>query len=138
MSHSADFAFAPLVAVLARFHESLLPKGFTKSLTEFQGEHVFEAQAYYPPYDLVPRNISSWLGEKLTIGAESFDQTALGGGAESQEAFNPAVAQWMVGDEIGFLSVSRKSLACDIFEMLMIHSSTPPKRPCRSKSLLAR
>lgn len=108
MSHSADFAFAPMVVVLADFHATLLPEDLKQSLTTFGAaqERTFNAQAFYPPYDTVPRNISTWLSRNLTVGAESFDQTDLGGPARSQEAFNPVVAQWKVGDEIAFLSVS--------------------------------
>ncbi|KAJ1331289.1 hypothetical protein MN608_04748 [Microdochium nivale] len=107
MSHSADFAFAPMVVVLADFHAALLPEDLKRSLATFGAaeERIFEAQAFYPPYDTVPRNISTWLSRNLTVGAESFDQTDLGGPARSQEAFNPVVAQWKVGDEIAFLSL---------------------------------
>jgi hypothetical protein len=82
MSHSADYAFAPCFAILAAFHRTLIPA-----------------------IDKVPRNITSWLSEKLTIGAESFDENGLGGPAQSQEAFNPAVIQWDTGREISFISV---------------------------------
>ncbi|KAH7035151.1 uncharacterized protein B0I36DRAFT_88856 [Microdochium trichocladiopsis] len=106
MSHSADFAFAPMVVVLTDFLESFLPKDLKKSLTTFDvEERTFDAQAFYPPYDTMPRNISTWLSHNLTIGAESFNQTDLGGPARSQEAFNPVVAQWKVGSEIAFLSL---------------------------------
>ncbi|KAH9890743.1 hypothetical protein F4778DRAFT_366075 [Xylariomycetidae sp. FL2044] len=106
MSHAGDYAWAPLMAVLAEYHESLLPEGLVANLTEFSGEHVFSASAYYPPYDLVPRNITTWLSENLTIGAESFDETEIGGASESQESFNPAVVQWVTGEgEIAFLSL---------------------------------
>ena len=107
MSHSADYAFAPMVAVLADFHAALLPEDLKKTLTTFDvDERTFNAQAYYPPYDTVPRNITTWLSHNLTIGAESFNQTDLGGPSTSQEAYNPVVAQWKVGKEIAFLSVS--------------------------------
>ncbi|KAI1082529.1 hypothetical protein F5B20DRAFT_597495 [Whalleya microplaca] len=105
MSHVADYAWGPLMAVLADFHASLLPEGTLEKLTEFSGEHTFEAQAYYPPYDKVPRNITTWLSDKLTIGAESYDEIVVGGPSKSQESFNPAVIQWNTGDEIAFISL---------------------------------
>ncbi|KAI1122990.1 hypothetical protein F5Y10DRAFT_252866 [Nemania abortiva] len=105
MSHSADYAWGPLVAVLAGYHASLLPDNILERITTFSGEHVFEAQAYYPPYDKVPRNITTWLSRSLTIGAESYDETVIGGPSQSQESFNPAVIQWNAGDEIGFISL---------------------------------
>ncbi|KXJ95465.1 hypothetical protein Micbo1qcDRAFT_217193 [Microdochium bolleyi] len=117
MSHSADFAFAPMVVVLADFHASLLPEDLKQSLRTFDvAERTFAAQAYYPPYDTVPRNISTWLSRNLTIGAESFNQTDLGGPARSQEAFNPVVAQWKVGGEIAFLSLypTEKALQAEV------------------------
>lgn len=109
MSHMADYAWAPLFAVLAESHRKLVPEDVMSSLTTFQGEHTFNASTYYPPFDNVPRNITSWLSEKLTIGAESFDEIALGGPGQNQEAFNPAVVQWDTGDEISFIAVRKAS-----------------------------
>ena len=106
MSHAADYAWGPLMAVLSDFHSSLIPNGIIESLKSFTGEHTFTAQAYYPPYDKVPRNITTWLSTNLTIGAESYDENVVGGPSKSQESFNPAVIQWTTGDEIAFMSVS--------------------------------
>ncbi|CAJ2508499.1 Uu.00g135250.m01.CDS01 [Anthostomella pinea] len=114
MSHAADYAWGPLIAVLADFQASLLPEGTLMNLTAFSGEHVFEAQAYYPPYDKVPRNITTWLSQNLTIGAESFDETEVGGPSESQESFNPAVVQWTTGDDIAFISLWPTETALDV------------------------
>ncbi|GKT41207.1 uncharacterized protein ColSpa_01388 [Colletotrichum spaethianum] len=114
MSHSADYAWAPLFAILAEFHESLMPEGLVANLTTFSGEHTFSASTYYPPYDLVPRNISSWLSENLTIGAESFKENVIGGPAINQEAFNPAVIQWNTGDEIAFISLYPTEMELDV------------------------
>lgn len=106
MSHMADYAFAPLMAILAEYHESILPNGTLEAITTFSGERTFTGSAYYPPYDYVQRNITTWLSENLTIGAESFDENVVGGPGQSQEAFNPAVVQWIAGSQIGFISVS--------------------------------
>ncbi|KAI0010741.1 hypothetical protein F4779DRAFT_283762 [Xylariaceae sp. FL0662B] len=116
MSHSADYPWGPLMAVLAEFHASLLPEGVLDKLTEFSGEHTFEAQAYYPPYDKAPRNITTWLSENLTIGAESYDETVVGGPSVSQESFNPAVIQWATGDETAFISLypTEKALQVEV------------------------
>ncbi|KAM0720736.1 hypothetical protein Q7P37_004873 [Cladosporium fusiforme] len=105
MSHSADYTYAPCFAVLAAFHRNLVPDNIIDGLTKFSGEHIFTASTYYPPIDKVPRNITTWLSDNLTIGAESFDENGLGGPAQSQEAFNPAVIQWWTGDEISFISL---------------------------------
>jgi len=105
MSHSADYAYAPVFAVLASFHRALVPDDVFNNLTKFSGEHIFTASTYYPPIDNVPRNITTWVSEKLTIGAESFDENGLGGPAQNQEAFNPAVIQWDTGSEISFISL---------------------------------
>lgn len=104
MSHSADYAYAPCFAVLSSFHRTLIPDEIFDSLTKFSGEHTFTASTYYPPIDNFPRNITTWLSEKLTIGAESFDENGLGGPAQSQEAFNPAIIHWDTGDEISWIS----------------------------------
>jgi len=105
MSHSADFEYSPLFAILAEFHESLIPQNVTDSLESFIGEHTFTASTYSPPFDYAPRNITSWLSENITVGAESFDENVLGGPSTSQTSFNPAVVQWDTGNGVGFISV---------------------------------
>ncbi|ORY61035.1 uncharacterized protein BCR38DRAFT_459944 [Pseudomassariella vexata] len=104
MSHSPDWAWGPPMAVLAGFHETLIPNDTLTKLETFSGEHIFTASAYYPPYDLKPRNITTWLSENLTIGGESYTENVLGGPSESQGSFNPAIIHWNTGDEINFLS----------------------------------
>ncbi|KAI5926416.1 hypothetical protein F4810DRAFT_725070 [Camillea tinctor] len=105
MSHMADYAWAPLFAVLSSTHRSLIPASVLSGLSSFAGEHTFSASTYYPPFDLVPRNITTWLSGRLTIGAESFDEISVGGPSQSQESFNPAVVQWDTGREISFISL---------------------------------
>lgn len=106
MSHVGDYAWGPLFAILADFHQSLIPKAVLQGLEVFASSKTFTASTFYPPYDLVPRNITTWMSENLTIGAESFQENVLGGPARSQTAFNPAVVQWNTGHEISFISVS--------------------------------
>ncbi|UPL02755.1 hypothetical protein LCI18_013689 [Fusarium solani-melongenae] len=89
----------------ANHHKRLIPKKVLSGLKSFSGEHTFQASAYYPPFDKVPRNITTWLSDRLTIGAESFDEIAIGGPSQNQEAFNPAVVQWDTGKEISFISL---------------------------------
>jgi hypothetical protein len=103
----ADYAWGPLFAALTKSHEKLIPKNILKGLTTFKGEHNFTASTYYPPFDTVPRNITSWLSQNLTIGAQSYKQISLGGPGQNQEAYNPAVVQWNTGTEISFISVSK-------------------------------
>lgn len=105
MSHMADYAWAPLFAALDKTHQSLIPKKIKSKLSKFQGEHTFQASAYYPPFDTASRNITTWLSEDLTIGAESYKEIAIGGPSQSQESFNPAVVQWNTGHEVAFISV---------------------------------
>lgn len=107
MSHSRDLAWGPLFAVLAKKHLDLVPKDVIPKLKTFSGEHTFTASTSYPPYDLVPRNITTWLSKELTIGAETFHENVIGGPARNQLTFNPAVVQWNTGDEISWISVSR-------------------------------
>jgi hypothetical protein len=101
----ADYAWAPLFAALAKSHEKLIPKKTVAKLSKFQGERTFTASAEYPPFDLEPRNITTWLSKNLTIGAESYNETVIGGPARSPTSFNPAVIQWNTGSEISFISV---------------------------------
>ncbi|KAI1495435.1 hypothetical protein F5X99DRAFT_403575 [Biscogniauxia marginata] len=114
MSHMADYAWAPLFAVLADTHKKLIPKSVLSRLTTFQGEHNFTASTYYPPFDTAPRNITTWLSDKLTIGAESYDEITIGGPSQSQESFNPAVIQWDTGNEISFISLYPTETALDV------------------------
>jgi hypothetical protein len=105
LSHSADFAFAPLVAVLTSFQSTLIPTSVLPALTNFSGEHTFTSTCFSPPYDSEPRNITSWLADSISIGAESFNQSAIGGPSLSQNSFNPAVIQWDTGNEVGFINL---------------------------------
>jgi len=105
LSHSADFAIAPMIAVLASFQSTLIPETVFPALTNFSGEHIFTSTCFSPPYDSEPRNITSWISDSITIGAESFNQSAIGGPSLSQTSFNPAVVQWDTGLEVGFISL---------------------------------
>lgn len=109
MTHSKDHAWAPVISVLADKQAALLPEGFFEKLKTFQGEHTSENKVYYPPYDLEIRNVSTWLSENLTIGAQSINQMAVGG--PTTTAFTPAGVQWTAGDQIGFWIVS-VSMSC--------------------------
>lgn len=106
MSHNSDFAISPLVAILSGFHNSLVPPPAIDALSVFPGEHLVTTSAYSIPYDSFPRRVEAWLGEKISIGAESFNETVVGGPAENPSTFNPAVIQWDTGAEIGWIAVS--------------------------------
>ncbi|CAG7556354.1 unnamed protein product [Fusarium equiseti] len=114
MSHMADYAWAPLFAALAKTHGKLIPKQVLQDLKTFKGEHNFTASTYYPPFDTVPRNISTWVSHDLTIGAQSFRQISLGGPAQSQQSYNPAVIQWNTGKEVSFISLYPTETALDV------------------------
>ncbi|KPM43742.1 hypothetical protein AK830_g2758 [Neonectria ditissima] len=105
MTHSADYAWAPLVAVLAGKQAALLPDDFFDDLKTFDKERTFEAQAYYPPYDLETRNITTWLSDKVTAGGMSYNQTQVGGPTGSSTSFTPAVIQWITDREVAFLTL---------------------------------
>lgn len=105
MSHSADFAYAPLFAVLAPFSNGLVPKSVVSALTNFTGEHTFTSTTYSPPFDVYTRNITAWIAESITIGAESFNETVIGGPATSTNSFRPAVIQWDTGNGVGWITV---------------------------------
>lgn len=119
MGHYADFAFGPLVSVLAPFHNSLVEKSTISALTTFPGTHTFNTSAFSPPFDTYPRNITAWLSPNLTIGAETFSENVIGGPAKSTSSFNPAVVQWRRTDgTIGFLTlhVNTNELTVDVRE----------------------
>ncbi|KAJ6443663.1 alpha-L-fucosidase [Purpureocillium lavendulum] len=114
MSHMGDYCWAPLFAALADRHAKLIPESVVSSLAEFHGEHTFTASAFYPPFDVATRNITTWLSKDLTIGAESYDETVVGGPGRAQEAFNPAVVQWNTGHEVSFISLYPTEKALDV------------------------
>ncbi|ESZ98727.1 hypothetical protein SBOR_0965 [Sclerotinia borealis F-4128] len=105
MSHNADFAYGPLFAILSEFHNNLIPANVMDALESFKGEHTFSSSTYSPPFDLYPRNITAWLANNISIGAETFNENVLGGPAKNQGTFNPAFIQWNTGDGIGWLTL---------------------------------
>lgn len=106
MSHARDWGWAPVVAVHSEFHNSLLSDELKDSLKVFEGERTWEGQAYYPPFDLDTRNITTWLDENLMIGAQSYHTQSKNGPSNNNGQFHPAVAQWKYADDrIGWLSV---------------------------------
>lgn len=96
MYHQDDFAFYPLFALAMPEMLKYLSAQSKKNLVAFPGEHFHIAQAYSPPFDIYPRNITTWMSENLTIGAETLAQDVVGGAAKSTSAFNPAVIQWAI------------------------------------------
>jgi hypothetical protein len=106
MSHVADWAYGPQFAILSKFHSTLVPAAVLKKLNTFQGEHTFTSSAFSPPFDIYPRNITAWLAPNISIGAETFNETTIGGPAINPGTFNPAIIQWNTGDEIGYITVS--------------------------------
>jgi hypothetical protein len=106
MTHADDYEIAPLIAVLAPYHDSLLPNETVSQFLTFPGEHTVQRSAYAPPRDAVPRNVTSWLSANLTIGAESFDQDAVGGYALDPTQWTPAAVQWSGRRDgsVGFLT----------------------------------
>lgn len=99
MGHKDDFAIGPLVAILAPFHNALVPNTTFSALTTFPATHSVSTSAFSPPYDTYPRNISAWLSPSLTIGATSFSESVVGGPSINQNSFNPAVVQWARPDQ---------------------------------------
>lgn len=90
-----------------------------RSLTQFGEPRFVHTSAFSPPYDKVPRNITTWLAANLTIGAESFDENVIAGPSINPQQFNPAVAQWLRKDgTIGFLTLwpETKALQVEVSE----------------------
>lgn len=115
MGHKNDFAISPLIAILAPFHNALVPASTLSALSAFQDTHTVHTSAFSPPWDTYPRNITAWISPNLTIGAESFAESVIGGPAKSQTAFTPAVVQWLRGDKsVGWLSLWAQVYALDV------------------------
>jgi hypothetical protein len=114
-AHADDLELAPMVAILAPFHNSLIPNSTIEKLASQSGETLISRTAYSPPYDLEPRNITTWVSPNLTIGGESFNQRNLGGAREDPKAWNPAVIQWKRGDgSVGWFNVYPSETAMTI------------------------
>ena len=79
MYHQDDFAFYPLFALTMPEMLKYMPASAESSLTKFPGEHLYTAQAYSPPFDKYPRNITTWLSDNITIGAETVAEHVIGG-----------------------------------------------------------
>ncbi|EAT78720.2 hypothetical protein SNOG_14095 [Parastagonospora nodorum SN15] len=76
---------------------------------------LISRQAYAPPYDLEPRNITTWVSPNLTIGGESFNQGNLGGAREDRSAWSPGVVQWKRRDNsVGWFNVWPSETAMNI------------------------
>ncbi|KAF2120481.1 hypothetical protein BDV96DRAFT_538644 [Lophiotrema nucula] len=106
MGHKNDFAIGPLVAILAPFHNTIVDNTTYNSLLTFPGTHNVSTSAFSPPYDTYPRNITAWISDNLTIGAETFSENVIGGPAINPSSFNPAAVQWSRKDgTVGWLSL---------------------------------
>ncbi|KUJ08398.1 uncharacterized protein LY89DRAFT_741766 [Mollisia scopiformis] len=105
LSHIADFAYGPLFAILGEFQNSMIPSDVVTKLSNFSGEHTFTSSAFSPPFDIYPRNITAWLAPNISIGAETFNETVIGGPATNPDTFNPAVIQWDTGNGVGWCNL---------------------------------
>ncbi|KAF4313043.1 hypothetical protein GTA08_BOTSDO00397 [Botryosphaeria dothidea] len=116
MGHSGDYAYAPLIAIMAPFHNEVVPEDAVKQLTVFPGEHTVETSAFSPPYDAYPRNITTWLSDSITIGGSTFNETRIGGPALNPNTWSPAVVQWDAGNQVGWLKwySTEASLIADV------------------------
>lgn len=114
-AHADDMEIAPMVAILAPFQNSIIPDSTKKRLASYTGETLISRKAYAPPYDLEPRNITTWVSPNLTIGGESFNQRNLGGAREDRSAWNPAVIQWKRRDgSVGWFNIYPSETAMTI------------------------
>lgn len=87
----------------------MIPSDVVGRLSNFSGEHTFTSSTFSPPFDIYPRNITAWLAPNISIGAETFNETVIGGPATNPNTFNPAVIQWDTGNGVGWCNVSSLS-----------------------------
>ncbi|KAK9425412.1 hypothetical protein SUNI508_13020 [Seiridium unicorne] len=117
MTHADDYEYAPLIAVLAPFHNSLLPNETVSKFLTFPGEHTYTTSAFSPPTDTYPRNYTTWLSANLTIGAQCFDEDAVGGPRYDSSQWTPAAVQWLRSDgSVGYFTwyATVAALAADV------------------------
>ncbi|KAF9266152.1 hypothetical protein L218DRAFT_956528 [Marasmius fiardii PR-910] len=106
VAHVDDFEIGGLISILSNYHRQFVSDHALNSLTEFQGSRLVHRTAYSPPYDNVPRNITTWVSGDLMIGAQSFNENVIGGPSINPSQFNPVAVQWQRKDGyIGFLSL---------------------------------
>ncbi|KAL4962069.1 uncharacterized protein BDV14DRAFT_210789 [Aspergillus stella-maris] len=106
MAHADDFEIAPVLALLADYHKSLIPDEVIARLGSFEGEHTYSGHAYAPPADYEERSITTWVSANLTIGTQSFNQRDVGGFSEDSSSFSPSVVQWLRGDgSVGYFNL---------------------------------
>ena len=114
VAHEDDFEFGPLVSIVAPHVNSLISNRTISNLQTFPGTHTFNTTVLSPAYDIVPRNMSTWISPDLTIGAESFYENVVGGPNVNPQQFNPAVVQWLREDDsIGFITLYAETEALE-------------------------
>lgn len=127
-THSDDFEIAPLLAAILPYHHTLVPQDAWEKLVSFPGEHTYTTAAYSPPYDLARRNATTWLSDNITIGAESFDQSVVGGFSINPSSWSPAVTQWKRSDgSVGWFKWYSTEAAMDVDVQAGHLSLTYPK-----------
>ncbi|CAG7932552.1 unnamed protein product [Penicillium olsonii] len=105
MYHQDDFAFFPLFALSMPVMIKYLPAKAKANLLQFPGEHLYTSQAFSPPFDTYPRNITAWMSKDVTIGAETVAETVIGGPSINPSQFSPAVIQWAIDEnQIGCIA----------------------------------
>lgn len=114
-THADDFEIAPLLSVILPYHQTLIPEEVKANLVTFPGEHIYKTAAYSPPHDYKLRNVTTWLSDNITIGAESFDQDVVGGFSINPPNWTPAVTQWLRSDgSVGFFTWHATESALDV------------------------
>ncbi|KAG0672440.1 hypothetical protein C6P40_003124 [Pichia californica] len=96
MYHISDFGMAHLMALGMPQIEPLISDDVLESFKKYPGNHTLTKQAFSPPFDTYPRNISIWSDEYIQIGAETISEAKIGGPATSFDSYNPAVIHWFV------------------------------------------
>lgn len=106
MFHTADFGISHLLALGMPQIEPLITEEVKEVFKTYPGPHNFTRQAYSPPFDTYPRNISVWSYDYMHIGAETIMEDKIGGPATSSTAYNPAVIQWFVREgRMGYITL---------------------------------
>lgn len=106
MFHIADFGFAHLIALGIPIIEDKVPADVIESFKVYPGEHSFVHQAFSPPDDEYPRNMTGWSNDLIMIGGEYVKEKRLGGPGHNPDLYNPAIIQWFVREgSIGYISL---------------------------------
>ncbi|ORX41089.1 hypothetical protein BD324DRAFT_678482 [Kockovaella imperatae] len=116
-NHYTDMAIIPMQVVTSVYTESLIPSQAKSRFAALYAPHMYDTQAFSPPWDKRPRNYTFWVDDGLSVGGIEFDESEVGGPSINQGSFSPGVILWDAGKGgagAGWISYWPTSPSCSI------------------------